>query len=288
MLKITGIHIYPIKATRRVALDEAVVEPRGLAHDRRWMLIDESGTFLTQRDHARLALVRVQVQPPHLVVQAPSMERLTVPFPGAEAVRRSVRIWKDVVAAVEADAAAHAWVSRYLGSACRLICMDEAAARPVDPQYDPDRSEVSFADGYPLLLTTEASLADLNTHLDAPVPMTRFRPNLIVSGGEAFDEDRWRKVRIGSMLFHVVKPCARCVVSTIDQETAEGGKEPLRTLNRFRKNDGKVFFGENLIPAAPGVVRVGDTVDVVAWRDTNPVSGERIAVDGRSPVLMSG
>ena len=288
MLKLTSIHIYPIKATRRVPLDEAVVKPRGLAHDRRWMLVDENGKFLTQREHARLGLVRAQVQPSHLAIQAPSMEPLAVPFPGWGAARRPVQIWKDEVAAVEADAAAHVWFSRYLGIACRLIYMDEAAARPVDPQYDPGGCEVSFADGYPLLLTTEASLADLNTRLDAPVPMTRFRPNLVVSGGEAFDEDGWRMVRIGEVLFHVVKPCARCVVLTIDQDTAEGGKEPLRTLNRFRKQDGKVYFGENLIPTAPGIVRVGDTVEVVAWRDTNPVNGERIVVDGRSRVLMDG
>ncbi len=271
MPRITSIHIYPIKATRGVPLGEAAVEPRGLAHDRRWLLVDEHDRFLTQRDHARLALVHVQVQPAGLDVQAPSMEPLTVPYPGRDAARRPVRIWKDDVNAVEAEVAAHAWFSRYLGIDCRLVYMDEAAVRPVDPAYDTGGDEVSFADGYPLLLTSDASLADLNTRLDAPVPMSRFRPNLVVSGFDAFAEDRWSRVRIGEMFFHVVKPCARCVVTTIDQQTAVGGKEPLRTLNRFRRQNGKVYFGENLIPEAPGVIRVGDAVEVLAWRASTVV-----------------
>ncbi len=270
MPHLSSIHIYPIKATRGVTLGEATVEPRGLAHDRRWMLVDEHGTFLTQREHARLALVHVQVQPQvqplHLAVMAPSMTPLTVPFPGRDATRRSVRIWKDKVSVVEAEEAAHAWFSRYLGIGCRLIYMDETAVRPVDPRYDTGGDEVSFADGYPLLLTSKASLADLNTHLDRPTPMNRFRPNLVVSGFDAFAEDRWSRVRIGAVLFNVVKPCERCVVTTIDQQTATSGKEPLRTLNRLRRQGGKVLFGENLIPDGPGVVRVGDAVEVVEWR----------------------
>jgi hypothetical protein len=172
------------------------------------------------------------------------------------------------VHAAEAEPAAHAWFSRYLGFDCRLVYMDEAAHRPVDPQYAPEGREVSFADGYPLLLTAEASLADLNARLDAPVPMNRFRPNLVVAGGMAFAEDGWSRVRIGAVPFQVVKPCARCVVTTIDPQTAAQGKEPLRTLSRFRRRQGKVFFGENLIPEQPGIVRVGDPVEVLAWRPT--------------------
>ena len=267
MPEIISIHIYPIKATRALDLDEAVVEARGLAHDRRWMLVDETGMFLTQREHARLALVQTQVGRQQLFVQAPSMEPLTVPFPGRGARRLPVQIWRDTLTAAVATPTAHDWFSRYLNFPCRLAFMDEAAVRPVDPAYDTGGDEVSFADGYPLLLTSEASLADLNTRLDGPVPMTRFRPNLVVSGFEAFAEDRWSRVRIGAVMFHAVKPCARCVVTTIDQQTASQGKEPLRTLNRFRKQDGKVLFGENLIPEQPGVVRVGDSIEVLAERE---------------------
>lgn len=271
MSVLRSIHIYPIKATRGLDLDEAAVEARGLAHDRRWMLVDEAGVFLTQREHARLALISAQVGPGHLLVQAPSMKPLTVPIPNHDARRLPVQIWKNTVIAAEAAPTAHAWFSRYLDSPCRLVYMDEAAVRPVDPAYDTGGAEVSFADGYPLLLTSEASLADLNARLDTPVPMTRFRPNLVVSGFEAFAEDGWSRLRVGAVSFHVVKPCERCVVPTIDQQTAVQGKEPLRTLNRFRKQGGKVLFGENLIAEGPGVVRVGDPVEVMAWR-THAVS----------------
>jgi len=257
---LSSIHIYPIKATGGVGLDEAIVEPRGLAHDRRWILVDETGTFLTQRQHARLALIRAQVRVSHLEVRAPAMELLTAPFPDAGAARQSVGVWKDEVDSAMANEAAHAWFSRFLGVACRLVYMDERAVRPVDPRYAVGPDEVSFADGYPLLLTSEASLAVLNARLDVPVPMTRFRPNLVVDGFEAYAEDQWRQVRIGEVLFHVVKSCARCVVTTIDQQTAAQGKEPLKTLGAFRRRDGQVYFGMNLIPDKPGVVRVGDGV----------------------------
>ncbi len=260
MLVLSSIHIYPIKATGGVGLDEAVVEPRGLAHDRRWLLVDETGTFLTQRQHARLALIRARVRESHRDVRAPAMDTLTVPFPATGAARQSVRIWKNEVDAAIADEATHAWFSRFLGVACRLVYMDERAVRPVDPQYAVGPDEVSFADGYPLLLTSEASLAALNARLDVPVPMTRFRPNLVVVGFDAFAEDQWRQVRLGAVLFHVVKPSARCVVTTIDQQTAAQGKEQLKTLGAFRRWDGQVYFGMNLIPDKPGVVRVGDGV----------------------------
>lgn len=259
-----SLHIYPIKATGGVDLDEAVVERRGLAHDRRWLLVDAAGVFLTQREHARLALVRAQVYPAYLEVRAPAMEPLLVPFPEARAPRMGVRVWKNTVDAAVACEGAQAWFSRFLEVDCRLVYMDAAAVRPVDARYAVGESEVSFADGYPLLLTSEASLAALNARLDDPVPMTRFRPNVVVAGVEAFAEDRWRQVRIGEALFHVVKPCARCVVTTIDQQTAAQGKEPLRTLRTFRRRGRQVYFGMNLIPDEPGVVRVGEAVEVVA------------------------
>jgi len=265
-LHLSSIHIYPIKATQGIARAEAVVETRGLQHDRRWMLVDEGGTFLTQREHPRLALVRTAVEPVSLRVNAPGMEPLAVARPGAEAPRLRVRVWKNTLTAAEADGTAHAWFSAYLGFHCRLVYMDDAAVRRVDQRYTVADGLVSFADGYPLLLTSEASLADLNARLDDPVPMNRFRANLVVSGAPAFAEDQWSQVRIGAVLFHVVKPCARCVVTTINQETAGRGKEPLRTLRTFRRHGRKVHFGENLIPAMRGVIRVGDPLVVVARR----------------------
>lgn len=262
---IRSIHMYPIKGTHRVTIQESRVEARGLVHDRRWMVVDGDGTFLTQREHASLARVQAQCGAA-LLVSAPGMPLLRVPRPKPEASRQRVRIWEDNVEACTGGERADQWFSRYLGRQCHLVYMDDHTKRQVDPAYDTGGSIVSFADGYPLLLTSMASLAALNARLEVPVPMTRFRPNLVVTGGEAFEEDRWSRIRVGEMEFHVVKSCTRCVVTTIDQETADQGKEPLRTLNRFRKRGGKVYFGENLIPAATGIIRAGDPVEVLAVR----------------------
>lgn len=264
MPNLQAIRRYPIKGMKPQHLEAAEVEQRGLAHDRRWLLVDANGRFISQREHAQLALIDVEVTTSGLRVQAPGMLPLSVQQPSHKARRRTVQIWDDAVEAVLADERGHHWFSDVIGSACQLVYMDEAAVRPVDTAYAVrPTNEVSFADGYPVLLTTEASLADLNARLDAPVPMNRFRPNLVVAGCEPFEEDTWRQIRIGEVLFHVVKPCARCVVTTIDQASGMAGKEPLRTLATFRKQGNKVYFGQNLIPDAPGTIRVGDQVEVV-------------------------
>ena len=231
------------------------------------MLVDDDRVFLTQRAHASLALVRAQAGPGGLSISAPLMDRLQVSLPRLNADRMRVQVWRDMVEALPAEVSAHAWFTKYLGRPCRLVYMDAIALRRVDPAYDTGSSVVTFADGYPLLLTSTASLSALNDCLAAPVSMTRFRPNVVVSGFESFAEDRWSKIRVGTMLFDVVKPCTRCVVTTIDQETAVQGKEPLKLLNKLRKRDGKVYFGENLIPVGTGVIRVGDRVEVVAFRN---------------------
>ena len=259
-----AIRRYPIKGMKPQHLEAAKIERRGLAHDRRWMLVDANGRFISQREHARLALMEVEVTTAGLRVQAPGAEPLSVQKPLPEVARRTVQIWDDAVEAVLADERAHRWFSKVVGFDCQLVYMDEAAARPVDATYAVrSTDEVNFADGYPVLLTTEASLADLNARLKTPVPMERFRPNLFVAGCAPFEEDTWRQIRIGEVAFHVVKPCARCVVTTIDQDSGLAGKEPLRTLATFRNQGNKVYFGQNLIPDAPGIIRVGDRVEVV-------------------------
>ncbi len=262
-----SIHIYPIKGTRGTALEEAAVEPRGLQHDRRWMLVDSTGTFLSQREQPRLALVQAQVRPAQLFVEAPGMAPLAVEVPAEATPRLRVRVWRDALDAVPAADPAHAWFSRFLGLPCRLVYLDAQARRRVDPAYAVADDPVSFADGYPVLLTAQASLDALNARLETPLPMNRFRPNLVVAGFDAFAEDGFAQVRLGEVLFHVVKPCARCVVTTIDQQTARPGREPLRTLATFRRRDGKVYFGQNLIPAQPGTVRVGDRAEGVARKE---------------------
>ncbi len=260
------IHIYPIKGAQGVALQHGHVRPRGLANDRRWMLVDADGSFLSQRMVPSLARVRAQVTPFGMRLSAPCTRELDVPRPDPSAPRLKVVIWKDTVEAVCSTPAINAWCSDVVGQPCRLVLMDHASRRSVHRDYNPGAAVVSFADGFPLLLTSTASLGELNARMAAPVPMTRFRANLVVGGFAPFAEDGWSAIQIGDMQFDVVKPCSRCVVTTIDQNTLQAGKEPLRTLSTFRRKDGKVYFGENLIPRSRGIIRAGDAVAVLAKR----------------------
>lgn len=268
MPTLSSIHVYPLKSASGIAPDAADVERRGLAGDRRWMLVDGDGTFLSQRSHPRLALIGVEATNQGLRLTAPARPPLDVPRPDAAAPAQTQRVtvWGDDVDAVAAADAAHAWCSAFLDTDVRLVFMPTSSRRAVDANYAvQDDDIVSFADGYPLLLTTTASLADLNDRLDAPLPMDRFRPNVVIDGADAWAEDAWHRLRIGDIVFRSVKPCSRCAVTTTDQQTTERGKEPLKTLATFRRDPatGKVYFGWNLIPETAGRLRAGDPVEVL-------------------------
>jgi uncharacterized protein YcbX len=267
-----SIHVHPVKAVRGLAPREAAVEPWGLAGDRRWVLIDDGGRVVTQRQQPRLALAAAELLPDGGVrLSAPGMEPLTVPVPRPSDTV-PVEIFRDKVDAVPAeDEAAHAWCSAYLGIGVRLAYMDDPATRrPVDPEYARPGETVSFADGFPLLLTTTASLDALNAliaqgdHADeGPLPMNRFRPSVVVAGTDAWAEDDWSRLTIGDVSFRVAKTCGRCVVTTTDQGTGERGREPLYSLGRHRRLGGKLVFGQNLVPLSGGTIRVGDPVTVL-------------------------
>lgn len=266
-----SIHVHPVKAFRGQSPQEAVVEPWGLAGDRRWVLIDDGGKVVTQRQQPRLALAAAELLPGGGVrLSAQGREPLSVGVPEPIGTT-TLDIFGDKVEAVLADAAAHDWCSDYLGAEVRLVHMDEPAVRrPVDPDFARPGETVSFADGYPLLVTTLASLQALNSLIaqgdhahEGPLPMNRFRPNAVVSGTAPWAEDDWSRIAIGEVTFRVAKMCGRCVVTTTDQTTAERGKEPLRTLGRHRRFGGQLVFGQNLVPESPGTVRVGDPVTVL-------------------------
>ncbi|MFG2681473.1 MOSC domain-containing protein [Streptomyces sp. NPDC048392] len=271
--RLRSIHVHPVKALRSLSLREAVVEPWGPAGDRRWMLIDDRGNVVTQRRRPRLALAAAELVPGGGVrLSAPGMTPLTVPVPRAVGTV-TTRIFRDEVEARPAeDEATHAWCSALLGADVRLVHLDDPATRrPVDPRYGRPGETVSFADGFPLLLTTTASLDALNSliargeHADeGPLPMNRFRPNLVLSGTEAWAEDGWSRIAVGEVVLRVAKPCGRCVVTTIGQDTADRGAEPLHSLGRHRRVDGGLLFGQNLVPLGRGTVRVGDPVRIVA------------------------
>lgn len=265
-MRLAGLRIFPVKALRGVAVGQARVEPWGLEGDRRWMVVDAAGRFLTQREHPAMACIAAAPAPHGIDLHAGG-RTVAVPYPAAGAQTVAVTVWRDVVSARLACAEAHALLADALGTPCRLVWLHDTQARPTDPRYAPPGSTVSFADGFPLLLASAASLADLNARLPAPVAMTRFRPNLAVEGVGAWEEDGWTRIRIGEVAFAVVKACARCIVTTVDPETGArpDRSEPLRTLARFRRDvGGGVMFGQNLVPETAGTIRLGDPVEVLA------------------------
>ena len=259
-MHLSSLHIYPIKSARGISLASAALDDFGLEGDRRWMVIDPSGRFVSQREAHRLALLEVDLDTTELILDAPGMSPLRLPRALADGRIAAVRIWEDTCEAIEGSAEAERWLTTFLGTPARLAYMPDQTFRVVNQRYVPDRRRVSFADAYPALLTGESSLADLNGRMASPLPMNRFRPNLVVRGSEPFEEDRWKTVRIGAVEFDVVKPCDRCVTTTIDQATGEQGREPLRTLATFRKWDGQVYFGQNVVHRTGGVLRSGDPV----------------------------
>ncbi len=246
----------------------AEVEPWGLAGDRRFMLVDDGGEVVTAREFPPLVLVTPLLGDGVVQFQADDQDDLTIPVPnGADQV--PVEIWQSKLDAALADSAAHAWFSDLLGVSVRLVYLDDPTRRRPNPAYSAPGDRVSLADAYPLLLTTEDSLAALNELMAVQLPMTRFRPNVVVSGAAPWAEDGWRQVRIGAVDFRVAKACDRCVLTTIDPDTAAKGQEPIATLARHRSWDGKVWFGVNLIPDGRGIMRPGDPVEILERVDAS-------------------
>jgi uncharacterized protein YcbX len=278
MLRVSRLNIYPIKSLGGISLDRVQVTDRGLYLDRRWMLVDEGGTFMTQREFPKMALIRPALAGDSLILTSPlhpdplhlSAPAALAHAPGIAPARVHtpdpvrVRVWDDICEAQYVDPAADAWFTAALGVTCRLVYMPDSSQRTVDPKYVPEGGITSFADGYPFLLIGQASLDELNGRLEQPLPMDRFRPNIVFTGGEPFEEDRLPPFSIGGVQFRAVKPCARCVMTTIDQQTAHKGKEPLKTLADYRAVGKKILFGQNLMHEGHGELAVGDELILVS------------------------
>lgn len=262
-LRLSAIYRYPVKSLAGERLDQARLDAFGLKHDRRWMLVDREGRFLSQRVLPRMALISPRLRSGGLRLRAPGTPGLDVSRPAPDGERIQVGVWNDVCAAQPAEATAHRWLSEFLGQECRLVFMPEDSVRPVDPDYALASDRVAFADGFPLLLISQASLDHLNERLSEPVPMARFRPNLVVEGCAPHAEDDWRRLRIGELTLRVVKPCSRCKITTVDPYTAESGSEPLKTLAGYRRRDNQVYFGQNLLHDGPGELRLDMPVEVL-------------------------
>lgn len=259
-LALSQLTVYPIKSAGGVFIRSWEVDDFGLRHDRRWMVVDGGGRQVTQRTHPRLALARPAFAGDRLRISAPGLTDLELPLRPAGGITTTVVVWDDVCEAVWLGEDAAAWFSRLLAAPVSLVYMPESTLRPANPAYVRAGVRVSFADAFPFLLLSEESLADLNGRMAVALPMNRFRPNLVVRGGAAFAEDELGEFAIGTVRFRAVKPCDRCALTTTDQETAERGVEPLRTLATYRKRDGKVYFGQNVVHTGTGRLEIGDRV----------------------------
>jgi hypothetical protein len=273
---VTGLFTYPIKSCAALRHERLHLDEFGLAGDRRWMITDPDGMFYTQRELPRLALVQPTFTPEALRLSAPDMPDLDVPLQRTTGVDRLVRVWDHTVTAWDEGEAASAWLTGFLNTPTRLVRMAPSFRRLIDPKYAKRPAQTTFTDGYPVLLTAEESLADLNQHVLArggdAVPMSRFRPNVVIAGDVAFAEDRWLSIYIGTVTLDVVKPCGRCKITSVDQTTGaiSNAQEPLATLASYRRWDGKAVFAQNAIHRSPGLIALGDGV-IILERAIDPV-----------------
>lgn len=258
-LALASLHIYPVKSLGGFAVEEARTTDRGFEHDRRWMLVDGEGRFITQREQPAMALLRCTERPAGFrVTDARTGGFIDLPWTTEGTREIESTVFSDRVRVVEGDQRWSDWFSAMLGSECRIVHMPDDSHRQLDRQYAEGIN--SLSDGYPYMILSQASLDDLNARLESPVPMDRFRPNLVIAGGEAFQEDGWKQVSIGGVKFDLVKTCGRCVITTTDQQTGERGKEPLRTLASYRTVGSRALFGMNAVCASGRIVRVGTEV----------------------------
>jgi uncharacterized protein YcbX len=263
-VQLTGLWVYPVKSCRGIPLAEARATPHGLAHDREWLVVDEAGQFVTQRNFPRLAQIETVLTSESLELRAPGLELLEVPLAAGSQPHRTVTVWNHTTEALDEGDRAAAWLSEFLEARLRLVRWDPTRRRPTDPRWTGDTpAESYFADAYPFLVLSEESVADLNARIVGPVPlpMNRFRPNLVIAGGDAYVEDRVTTLRNDAFEFRIVKPCTRCVITTTDQATLQRGAEPLRTLATYRSDPrfSAPVFAQNaiLIRGSAGMLRTG-------------------------------
>jgi uncharacterized protein len=269
-MQLTGINLYPVKSLRGFPVSSAEVDDLGLAGDRRFLVVDDTGQFLTQRTLPRMAQIATELSSDTLTLRNPDHGSAAVSLHDRGPMLQ-VQIWRDQVQAEDCGVEIAVWLSEFLRHPCRLVRVGAAYVRPVNKPNALAGDQVSFADAAPLLVLSEASLAHLNERIrenqSKPVPMDRFRTNLVVTGCDPFAEDTWTRVRIGEVTFHTAGPCARCIMTTTDQRSGERGKEPLRTLATFRRDETeptKINFGVNLInERKTGTIRLGDRVELL-------------------------
>jgi uncharacterized protein YcbX len=268
--QLADIVIYPVKSLAGIHVSHWPVEKTGLKYDRKWMLVDAAGQFLSQRKLPRMTLVNTALTDHELVLSATGMADLVIPLETLTDEIITSTVWHDQCQAQCVSAEADFWFSRFLNQPCRLVYQPDDSIRCVDPSYAQPEDQTSFSDGFPFLIISENSLVALNRAMTEHIDMIRFRPNLVIAGCPEYAEDEWRQIRIGHIDFRLPKPCSRCSVPTINPNTGTVGKEPLATLNRLRKWQNKVYFGQNALHDQCSLLAVGDAVHVKQSGDKQP------------------
>lgn len=259
---VSGLSIYPVKSCREIKQKFTFVGNFGIENDRRWMVVDENGVMLTQRKYSEMCLIHVALTDSGIELNKANKESLFVKNP-INNKKMSVKVWHEQCQAYDAGDEAANWLSEALSVTCRLVYFPRDEVRQIDLNYAKQGEKTAFSDGFPILLISEASLADLNARLDTPVTMQRFRPNIIVSGCEPFAEDNWKEIRVGEINYRIVKPCSRCAIPNINIDTAVREREPIKTLSSYRKHESNIYFGQNVIANSQGKLDVGMEVKII-------------------------
>ena len=265
MLQVSQLFIYPIKSLGGITKQSVEITNTGFKYDRRWMLVDEKNIFLTQRTHPQMVLLHLAETSNGFMVSKYNDDNLSIniPFITPEQKKITVTVWDDVCDAVEVSTLHNDWFSEMLNVKCKLVYMPDDTKRMVDKRYAANDETTSFSDGYPILMIGQSSMDNLNEKLAEALPANRFRPNIVFTGGHAHIEDEMAAFEINALHFLGVKPCSRCVITTINQHTAEKGKEPLTTLSGYRMKNNKIYFGQNVLQQQNGIINVGDEIKII-------------------------
>jgi len=259
---LSEIYIYPVKSLAGIKVTKWQVNEKGLLHDRKWMLIDSNQQFLSQRQHPKMVLIKTQITDDTLILSNPTADEISLPLFPTTGDEIETTIWKDQCPAKTTSKIANQWLSDFLDIECKLVYQADDTVRSVDPDFANPSDKVNFSDGFPFLITSTASLHSLNQEMGLELPMQRFRPNLVIADCDSYAEDSWRKISINNIHFRLPKPCSRCPVPSINTDTAERGKEPLKTMNRIRRWNNRVYFGQNALHDKSGELFVGANVKI--------------------------
>ncbi len=260
-MHVSELYLHPLKSAAAIHTRQLVYSEIGPNYDRFWVAVDSNGVFMTQRKHAKMCLISPTINGDQLLLSAPDHGSISI---NASAQERCIKVWQDTVTGADCGDEAAGWLSRFLGVESRLVALIKTTNRAVDPDYAKAKQIVSFADGFPSLVVSEASLTEFNRHLDSPVDMRRFRPNIVIAGCDPYAEDRWKAIKINGIVFELVKPCSRCIMPSINPDTAAKEMAVNDALMKTRRRERKTYFGQNALHNGIGTITVGDAVQIIA------------------------